>query len=95
VSLRLKNTGTVSADEVPQVYLDAPKQLRAGVQFSPRTLAAFDRVTLAAGQSKDVNLHVPARSLEYWSSAENKWVRAADRRVEVGASSRDLRLHTN
>ncbi len=92
VSLRLKNTGAVSAEEVPQVYLDAPKHPPPGVQFSPRTLAAFDRVALAAGQSKDVTLHVPARSLEYWSSADDKWMRAADRRVEVGASSRDLRL---
>ena len=92
VSVRLANTGAVAGDEVPQVYLDAPEPQPAGAQFAPRTLAAFDRVTLAAGQSKDLTLHVSARSLEYWSVAASKWIRSAARRVEVGASSRDLRL---
>ena len=88
VSVRVKNTGGVAGDEVPQVYLGAPQQQPAGAQFAVRTLAAFDRVTLAAGESKDVTMHVPPRGLEYWSVAETKWVRAGDRTVEVGPSSR-------
>jgi len=93
VSVRVKNTGKVAGDEVPQVYLDAPKEQPQGVQFAPKTLAAFDRVTLAPGESKDVMLHVAPRSLEYWSVAETKWVRSAAREVRAGSSSRDLPLH--
>jgi beta-glucosidase len=92
VTVQLENTGKVAGDEVPQVYLDAPEQRPAGVQFAVRTLAAFDRVTLQPGETRDVTLHVPPRSLEYWSVAENRWVRSSPRRVRVGASSRDLRL---
>ncbi|MBB5339092.1 beta-glucosidase family protein [Tunturiibacter gelidoferens] len=92
VSVRVKNTGTVAGDEVPQVYLDAPEQQPQGVQFAPKTLAAFDRVTLAPGESKDVTMHVWPRALEYWSVAEKKWVRSDARRVRVGSSSRDLKL---
>jgi beta-glucosidase len=95
VSVRIENTGALSGDEVPQVYLDAPEQRPEGVQFAARTLAAFDRVTLKPGESQEVNLHVAPRSLEYWSTAESRWVRAAARRVSIGASSRDLKLGAN
>ncbi|HKV25289.1 MAG TPA: glycoside hydrolase family 3 C-terminal domain-containing protein [Candidatus Acidoferrum sp.] len=92
VSVRIANSGSAVGDEVPQVYLDAPKDQPAGVQFAPRTLAAFDRITLQPGESKDVTLHIAPRSLEYWSTSENRWVRSAPREVRVGSSSRDLRL---
>jgi len=92
VSVRITNSGSVAGDEVPQVYLDAPEQRPAGAQFAVRTLAAFDRITLQPGESKEVSLHIFPRSLEYWSAAENHWVRLAARRVRVGASSRDLKL---
>ncbi|MDR3741329.1 MAG: glycoside hydrolase family 3 C-terminal domain-containing protein [Terracidiphilus sp.] len=94
VSVTVKNTGTMDSDEVPQVYLGSPSEVPAGVQFPVRALVAFDRVHIAAGGSKDVALHVAPRQLEYWSTAQGKWVRAAGKRtVSVGASSRDLRLH--
>jgi len=94
VLFRLRNSGDVASDEVPQVYLAAPRQAPDGVQFAPRALAAFDRIRLAAGQSLEVNLHVPLRSLQYWSTAQDKWVLATGPRVvHVGASSRDLRLN--
>jgi beta-glucosidase len=92
VAVRVKNTGSVAGDEVPQVYLDAPGEKPAGVQFAVRTLAAFDRVTLKPGESKVVTMHVGPRSLQYWSVAEKTWKTAAERQVRVGASSRDLRL---
>ncbi|WP_158945218.1 glycoside hydrolase family 3 protein [Granulicella sp. S190] len=92
VSVKVKNTGSVAGDEVPQVYLDAPAKQPEGVQFAPKTLAAFDRVTLAPGETKEVTMHVAPRALEYWSVAEKKWVRSEDRVVRVGPSSRDLQL---
>lgn len=95
IAVRIGNTGTVSGDEVPQVYLDAPEQRPAGVQFAVRTLAAFDRVTLRPGETKEVSMHVSPRSLEYWSIAENRWIRSGARRVSVGSSSRDLKLNAN
>jgi beta-glucosidase len=94
VSVDIKNTGSADSDEVPQVYLGAPSQVPAGVQFPVRALAAFDRVHFDAGQSKTVTLHVPLRQLQYWSTADGKWITATGgRTVSVGASSRDLRLN--
>jgi beta-glucosidase len=63
------------------------------VDFPVWKLAAFDRVHIPAGESRTVNLHVPLRQLQYWSTADKKWmlVKSA-RKLSVGASSRDLRL---
>jgi beta-glucosidase len=93
VKVDITNTGGVDGDEVPQVYLGAPTEIPPGVQFPVRLLVAFDRVSIPAGKSKIVALHVAPRQLQYWSSAEGKWITASGARtVSVGASSRDLRL---
>jgi beta-glucosidase len=94
VSFRVHNTGDAASDEVPQVYLDAPSELSPSqVQFADRTLAAFDRIHLNGGESKNLNLHVQRRSLEYWSTISGSWELATGtRKVHVGASSRDFRL---
>jgi beta-glucosidase len=94
VRFTLRNDGAVPGDEVPQVYLDAPQNPPGnGAQFAVHALAAFDRIHLAAGESREIALHVPLRSLQYWSADANQWTLAAGPRiVRVGASSRDLRL---
>ena len=93
VHVAIKNTGNVESDEVPQVYLGAPSEIPTGVQFPVRALAGFDRIHLAAGEAKNVTLHIPLRQLQYWSTASGKWVTAIGKRtVSVGASSRDLRV---
>jgi beta-glucosidase len=93
VSLTIKNTGTVASDEVPQVYLGAPSEIPEGVKFPVRALVAFDRIQLAAGESRNLVIHVAPRQLQYWSTKDGKWVAATGKRtLSVGASSRDLRV---
>jgi beta-glucosidase len=94
VSLRIENTGKVDGDEVPQVYLGAPHAIPDGVAFPVRSLAAFDRVHLKAGETKAVSLHVNQRQQQYWSMGQKRWKAASgSRTISVGASSRDLRLN--
>jgi beta-glucosidase len=76
VSFQVKNTGSVASDEVPQIYLAAPATRIAGADFALHALAAFDRIHLDAGHSRSVTIHVPLRRLQYWSTAEGKWVKA-------------------
>ncbi len=93
VSFVLRNAGKAAGDEVPQVYLGPPDASPAGAQFAVKALAAFDRVRVEPGQSKNISLHVPLRRLQYWSASEAKWVTAPGARtVYVSASSRDVRL---
>jgi beta-glucosidase len=93
----LSNVGGVDADEVPQLYLGPPEgrlaERSGGAQFARRALAAFDRVHLAAGETRRILLHVPPRALEYWSTARNAWMRTGGARaVYIGPSSRESRL---
>jgi beta-glucosidase len=93
VKVQIRNTGNADSDEVPQVYLGAPSEIPAGVEFPVRALAAFDRIHLAAGETKTATLHVAPRQLQYWSAKDGKWATASGKRkLSVGASSRDLRI---
>jgi beta-glucosidase len=93
VSFKLKNSGKVASDEVPQVYLGAPQNAPQDAAFAEKALAGFTRVYLEAGREQTVLIHLPLRRLQYWSTAANKWQTArGPRSVLVGRSSRDLPL---
>ena len=93
VTFRVRNMGKRGGDEVVQAYVGAPDPAPEGVQFASRALAAFDRVTIPAGTTRAVTLHVPPQRLRYWSLADSTWHDArAGRSVYVGGSSRDLPL---
>lgn len=95
VAVNLSNTGSVAGDEVVQAYVEKPASAPAGVQFADRILAGFERIHLAPGESKQAIIHVGSRQLEYWSSAQHRWVMpAGDRTVWVGGSSRDNKIET-
>ncbi len=92
-SLRVKNTGNVPGDAVPQVYLDGPESKPQGVQFAPKTLVAFDRVSLQPGEEREVTFEIAPRAFEYWSITQKAWVRAAGSlTIRAGQSSQDLPL---
>jgi beta-glucosidase len=93
VTFQLKNTGTVAADEVPQIYLGAPVDKPKAADFAVHALAAFERIHLNAGQTQSVTIHLPLRRFEYWSTAEGQWIKSTGpRELLVGRSCRDLPL---
>jgi beta-glucosidase len=92
-SVLVKNTGSRDGDEVVQAYLGAPRPAPAGAAFAQRALASFDRITLAAGEERRVQLHIPPERMRYWSRRDQSWHDARNgRTVYVGRSSRDLPL---
>lgn len=93
VRVAIRNVGTVAGDEVPQVYLLAPAMPEPGVQFAPRVLVGFERVTLGPGAERQLAIHVPERRLQHWDEALHRWQLCSQPRViEVGPSSREARL---
>jgi beta-glucosidase len=74
VGFRVTNTGNRTGTQVEQVYLTLP----ASSGEPPKRLVGFTRVTLARGQSKDVEVDVDSRSanhpLSYWDTASQSWV---------------------
>jgi len=95
LTMKLHNTGTVPGDEVAQVYLEKPATGPRDVQFADNVLAGFERVSLAAGESKDVAIHVSPRLLQCWSPTHHEWLTPTGiRTFWVGGSSRDFKLET-
>lgn len=71
VSVKVKNTGSVTGDEVVQMYLHQ----RYGSDSRPmRLLKDFRRITLQPGEESTVEFAVTDEMLTYWSSAENAYV---------------------
>jgi beta-glucosidase len=94
VSFQVENTGSVQGSEVPQVYVGAPANPPPSVQFAVQKLVGFQPVELDPGEGEQVSIHVSKRELSYWSTPAQSWVLpGGERKISVGASSRDLRLH--
>lgn len=71
VSATLHNNSAVAGAEVVQLYIHQ----RAGSAARPvRELKAFQKLSVAGGQSRQVTLTVPAEELSYWSPALHKRV---------------------
>jgi len=71
VSVDVTNTGDREADEVVQLYLHQ----RHGTASRPvRELKGFRRVTVAAGQSRTVQVELGPAQLRYWNAAVRDWV---------------------
>jgi beta-glucosidase len=90
VRCTVTNTGAVAGKEVVQLYVGDPI---AAVARPVRELKGFAKVALEPGASETVTLRLTARDLAYWSPFVGDWVLEGGVFVlEVGASSRDIRL---
>ncbi|WP_407359194.1 glycoside hydrolase family 3 C-terminal domain-containing protein [Microbacterium sp. LTA6] len=89
VSLAVANTGSRDGREIVQVYV-APEA--SAVERAPRELKAFVSVEVPAGSMREVELVVRREDLAYWDIRVDRFVvEGGSYRVEVAASSRDIR----
>ena len=89
VTFTLTNKGNMAADEVVQLYVARPE---ATVEWPAKELKAFDRVSLAAGETKTVTLEIPVKDLRYWNVDKNAWDLEHGKLVLLlGAASDDIR----
>jgi beta-glucosidase len=90
VSLDLSNAGDHDGDEVVQLYVQLPE---SKVPRPERSLKAFQRISLRAGETKTVHLRLAARDLAYWDVMAHRFgIEGGKVRLLVGASSSDIRL---
>ena len=93
VTFTLKNEGGMQADEVVQLYVSRPE---AKVEWPVKELKAFQRVSLAAGETKTVTLTVPVKDLRYWNETVNAWdLEHGKLQILVGSASDDIRVKTD
>ncbi|KAJ5774391.1 hypothetical protein N7457_009287 [Penicillium paradoxum] len=89
VTATITNTGSVTGDEVPQLYVSL------GGDCEPvKVLRQFDRVTIAAGETVQWTTTLTRRDVSNWDVVSQNWVISdAPKKIYVGNSSRKLPLH--
>ena len=87
VSVKIQNTGTVRGEEVVQLYIAPPED---GLFRPTRELKGFSKVELDPGESATVQFELDDRSFAVW--ADGWKVPSGTYTVQIGASSRDIRL---
>lgn len=90
VTVKVKNKGTVNTSEVVQLYVKNKKSAY-GSHAPQKQLVAFEKVSLAAGETKTVTLTVDPKDFAIWDvNAGNFIVEEGNYALMVGASSQDV-----
>ena len=92
LTFQVKNTGSMKADEIAQIYL-SPKD--STLQIRPIQLQGFARISLEPGQTKTVTTQIALDQFGFYSHDNDvrQWIiEPGTYIVKVGASSADIRL---
>ncbi len=90
VRFTVRNSGPRAGAEVAQVYVALP----ASANEPPKRLAAWSKVLLNPGESKEVSLSINPRELSIYDEKADTWKQLPGRYIiMVGGSSKDLSLH--
>ena len=91
VSVPVKNAGSLDGDEVVQLYVSYPE---SQVEHPARQLKAFQRVSIPAGETREVILEVAKSDLTYWDAERHAFIPETGRiHFAIGASSADIRTN--
>jgi beta-glucosidase len=85
----VENTGAVAGSEIVQLYVGYPNTT---VRRSVKELKAFQRVDLAPGEKRRVQLTVPARDFAYYDATKGWSMEFVEHQVLIGPSADPARL---
>lgn len=86
-TVTIKNTGNRDADEVVQLYI---RDLVASVARPVKELKSFQRIHLAAGESKEVTFQITPEMLKFYNAELKHVIEPGDFQIMVGPNSKDL-----
>lgn len=90
VTCKVKNVGSVAGAEAVQLYV---RDEESSVRRPVRELKGFDKVFLNPGEEKEISFTLDKRGFAYYETKIHDWFVESGRFfVEIGASSRDIRL---
>lgn len=90
ITVRIKNTGTRKGKEAVQLYI---RPLESKAIRPIRELKGFEKIELEPGEEKQVAFHLDKQAFAYYCPEISDWyTESGDYLVEIGASSRDIRL---
>ncbi len=84
VSFTLTNTGNRKATEVVQLYV---RDVAGSTARPKKELKAFERVTLEAGESRDITIELPIERLAFWNIDMEKVVEPGEFHLWVAGNS--------
>ena len=87
VSVEVRNLGRRAGDEVVQLYI---RDVAASVTRPVKELKGFQRVTLAAGETKRIEFVLGVEQLGFWNRQMRYAVEPGEFRVMVGPNSEQL-----
>jgi beta-glucosidase len=88
-SFTVTNTGKRAGADVPQLYATVDEGGGGALQH----LIVWSKLTLAPGESRRVHVTADPRLLAHFDETQPGWrIAAGDYRIDLGASSSDLRL---
>ena len=91
VSFSVKNTGKRAGTETPQVYVG---DCAASVPRPEKELKGYERITLAPGERKRVEIALDSDAFAYYDmNRHDLRLEPGEFTISVGASSRDIRLN--
>jgi beta-glucosidase len=90
VRVEVTNTGKRAGEEIAQLYV---RDLKPVIDRPVRELKGFAKIALKPGETRTVQFMIKPRDLAYFDMPGRQWkANAGDYEIEVGASSRDIRL---
>ena len=91
VSVIIKNRGEFDGDEVVQLYV---KDVKSDIWMPIKQLRKFERISLKKGEKKTVIFKLKVnKDLIYYNSTYRKYmVEPGDFEIQIGSSSKDIRL---
>jgi beta-glucosidase len=86
----IANTGKRAGAEVAELYV---RPAHASLPRPLKELKGFKKIALKPGETRKVSISLDRRAFAYYDPAKEGWVsEAGDYGIEIGGSSRDIRL---
>jgi len=87
-TIKVTNTGLREGSEVVQLYI---RDLVASLARPVKELKGFERITLKAGESKDVEFTITPETLSFYNAELKKVVEPGDFTIMVGGDSENVK----
>ena len=89
VKVRVKNTGSREGKEIVQLYI---RDKKSSLPRPEKELKGFEKVSLLAGEEKEVTFTVDRQALSFYDDRKQAWVaEEGDFEVLIGASASDIK----
>mgnify|MGYP001050454041 CR=1 FL=1 len=88
VTVAVKNTGSIAGKEIVQLYVGDDK---CSVLRPVKELKGFQRIHLAAGESKEVSFDITPDMLKFYNADLKHVIEPGDFQIMIGTNSKDVK----